>query len=176
VSWLPPPRQDARRRERLWQPPALAVDALEDWAYVVIDEIEDGAVGLAVSDWPYVDAHGRIRFPGGAVLLGAYGSALARFLARHRRPQEIAARELRAGDVFAVRPRWDVLERVGGGVEQHRRLEPLLDPSEWIEPPVYDVTADAREAAKTSFYASVTPTLDPERARELAGLSEGEPL
>ena len=30
----------------------------------------------------------------------------------------------------------------------------------WLVPPVYDITAPARDKAKASFYAAVAPTLD----------------
>ena len=103
-------------------------------------------------------------------MLGADADALERFLAQHRRPHELAERPLRVGDVFAVRPVPGAFERVRAELEEQRRLDPFLDPASWIRPPVYDVSADAREAAKASFYAAVTPPLDPERAGELEPL------
>jgi len=141
--------------------------------YVVVDEIEGSAVGLAVCEWPRVDVSGRLRFTGGSLLLGADGSTFERFLARHRRPRELAERRLRGGDVFAVRVLPSALESVLG--EQKGRLEPFLDPAGWISPPVYDISADAREAAKASFYAAVTPTLEPGEAMRLQDIVEPGP-
>ncbi len=84
-------------------------------------------------------------------------------------------RPLRVGDAFAVRPRPGALEQARDELEQQRRLEPFFDPARWIKPPVYDITADAREAAKASFYAAVTPTLEPREATQLQGLEQHGP-
>jgi hypothetical protein len=172
VSWLPSASGREGDHARLWRPLLLARVAVEELIYVVVDEIEGSAAGLSVSDWPRVDELGRIRFPGGARMLGADRATFERFLARHRQPRELRERPLRVGDAFAVRPLPGALEQARDELEQQRRLEPFLDPARWINPPVYDITADAREAAKASFYAAVTPTLEPEHARELAELSD----
>jgi hypothetical protein len=118
-------------------------------SYIVVDEIEEGIVGLAVSEWPRKDEKGRLRFESDPVLLGAEREAFERFLDRYREP-----RPLRIGDVFAARTR--------PVAEAEPRLEPVLAPEQWIEPPVHDVTADAREAAKVSFYSAVAPVLEPD--------------
>ena len=103
-------------------------------SYVLVDEIEGGMVGLAVSDWPRTDEQGRLRFDSEPVQIIVDRGAFERFLDAHREP----SRPLRIGDVFAARTDTD-------------------DPAHWIEPPVHDVTADAREAAKIAFYAAVAP-------------------
>ena len=172
VNWLPPPARDDTVTARPWRPPSLARVDLEGFSYVVVDDIDGSAAGLAVSAWPRVDSAGRIRFSGGAVMLGADANALQLFLAEHRRPRELAERPLRIGDVFAVQPLAGALEQVRAELDERRRLNPFLDPASWMRPPVYDISADAREAAKASFYAAVTPTLEPESASELEGLLE----
>ena len=151
---------------RLWTPSGLEGADPAGLSYVVVDEIEGGTVGLAVSDWPRVDAQGRLRFGREPVLLGAERVALERFLAEHRRPAELAERPLRIGDAFGVRAR---AERLWEAEVAEARLEPVLPPEEWIEPPVYDVTPEARDAAKASFYAAVTPALT---AAQVAGIEE----
>jgi hypothetical protein len=105
-------------------------------SYIVVEEIEGGMVGLAVSDWPRTDEQGRLRFDAEPVPVTVERAEFERFLEQHRQP----SRPLRIGDVFAART---------GRPTQH--LEG------WIEPPVHDVTADAREAAKIAFYAAVAP-------------------
>lgn len=107
-------------------------------SYIVVEEIEGGMVGLAVSDWPRTDAQGRLRFDAEPVQAGVDRAALEQFLDRHRQP----SRPLRIGDVFAA-----------------RTGPPTADPAGWIEPPVHDVTAEAREAAKIAFYSAVAPII-----------------
>jgi len=117
---------------------------------VVIDEIESNFVGLSVSPWPVVDEVGRLRFGGGrSRSVGASRSELERFLSRHRLPRRGARRPIRIGDVFAIA----VTEPLPDGE--------VADPATWIDPPVYDITVDARDAAKAAFYSAVAPTLDP---------------
>lgn len=107
-------------------------------SYILVDEIEGGLVGLAVSEWPRTDEQGRLRFDSEPMQVAVDRRAFERFLDEHREP----SRPLRIGDVFAART---------------RPAEAGLDPERWIEPPVHDVTADAREAAKIAFYAAVAP-------------------
>ena len=141
---------------RPWTPAGLKPREVRGLSYVVVDEIEGGAVGLAVSEWPRIDGEGRLRFGAPPVLLGADRASLEAFLDRHRQ----TSRPLRSGDVFGLRAR---RERLREAAEAEARLEPMLEPETWIEPPVYDVTADARDAAKASFYAAVTtPLIGPE--------------
>jgi hypothetical protein len=108
-------------------------------SYIVVEEIEGGMVGLAVSDWPTTDDKGRLRFDSEPVQAALELVALERFLDLHRQP----SRPLRVGDVFAA-----------------RTGPPTTSPEGWIEPPVHDVTADAREAAKIAFYAAVAPVTE----------------
>src|SRR5215204_848289 len=108
-------------------------------SYIVVEEIEGGMVGLAVSDWPTTDDKGRLRFDSEPVQAAVELVELERFLDLHRQP----SRPLRVGDVFAA-----------------RTGPPTTHPEGWIEPPVHDVTVDAREAAKVAFYAAVAPIID----------------
>jgi hypothetical protein len=146
-----------------WRPPALGDADPTGLSYVVVDEIEGAMVGLAVSDWPRTDEKGRLRFDSSPVLVGAERAALEHFLNRHRDEP----RALRMGDVFAARARPVETD------EAEPRLEPVLDPDRSFEPPVYDITSDAREAAKLSFYGAVAPALEPEEAARLAPLMDG---
>jgi len=145
-----------------WSPPALGGADPSGLSYIVVDEIEGGLIGLAVSDWPRTDEKGRLRFDSIPVLVGAERDALERFLDGQRQSN----RPLRIGDVFAART------RPVESNEAEPRLEPMLDPERWFEPPVYDITSDAREAAKISFYGAVAPALEPAEAARLTPLIE----
>ena len=168
VGWLPSPPPAAAGSRRRWQPGGLDV---ETQSFLVVDEIVGSSVGLVLSAWPEVDDRGRLRFGGTPRMLGADRGALEAFLAEHRRPEGFA-RSLRIGDAFAVRVIADAFADVGEELAAQKRMEPLLDPAAWIRPPVHDVSADAREAAKTAFYAAVTPILTPAESAELADLTD----
>ena len=172
ASWLPPAAEVGRARLRPWEPPLLSGVASDKLSYLLVDEIVGSSVGLAVSPWPQVDDKGRVRFPTGRVMLGANANALTAFLHSHRLPRELRDRELRIGDAFAVRAVDEVLTPLQDELEDERRLAPFLDPATWMRPPVYDITADAREAAKRSFYAAVAPTLGPDAVRAVVPTEE----
>jgi hypothetical protein len=130
------------------------------FAYVVVDEIESNLVGLSLSPWPTVDEWGRLRFGvERARSIGAGRAELQTFLRRHRLPRKGAERPLRIGDVFAV------------ALREPAPTDQIADPTAWIDPPVYDVSADARDAAKASFYSAVAPTLDPKADAQVLALA-----
>lgn len=105
--------------------------------YIVVDDLGDEA-GVAVtveSSWPSVDTAGRLTF-------SEEGSERARpvknltshvHVQRFEHDQDAADRPLRVGDTFYV-------EEIDG---------------EWIT--AIDVTADARDSAKSAFYSAITP-------------------
>jgi hypothetical protein len=131
-------------------------------SYAVIDDIESNFAGLSVSPWPTVDEVGRLRFGAGrSRSVGASRAELERFLARHRLPRKGARRPTRIGDVFAV------------SVKEPLPEDQVADPATWIEPPIYDITAEARDASKAAFYSAVAPTLDPKAKsdREIVDLA-----
>ena len=150
-------------RGRPWVPRALS--RLKDpsaLSYVVVDEMDERIVRLSVSPWPVIDAYGRLRFYlGGETLqVGVPRRALQEFLGRHRRPARISTRPIRIGDVFAFKVKAEVSD------------EGFYRPDDWIGKPTYDISADAREAAKASFYAAVTPTLEPKVDAEIIAMAE----
>jgi hypothetical protein len=159
-SWLP---EESARNEvsrGLWAPGELPVQP-GGLSYIVLEEILGDAIGLAVSDWPEVDASGRLRFATPARLAGVDGSWLEQQLIEHRKPADIADRPLRIGDVFAVA---DVELGIAPGQSE-------LTITRWT-PPLYDLTAEARAAAKIALYGAVAPVLDHEQARDLQELIE----
>jgi hypothetical protein len=161
------PKEPRRGRLRPWRPRALRKVDFTDYRYAVIDEIQGKRAVLSVTDWPGVDQRGRLRFSLELPAeVWADTDALIGFLTEHRLPAALAARELRTGDAFAVRPRSKAaLARAAGDV--------TLDPAEWIRPPVYDVTRDARREAKVAFYSAVSEPLELDEAVAVLRSDEG---
>ena len=104
-------------------------------------------------------------------MLGCERSGLLEFLGEHRRPRELRARPLRIGDVFAVRLFPGPLTTSARNSTSRAGSCPSSPRKSWILPPVYDVTAAARDQAKMAFYAAVTPTLDSQQAARLQELA-----
>lgn len=144
----------------MWRPPSIADVDIQGLSYIVVDEIVGGTVGLAVSGWPRLDRIGRLRFVPGELIIGADKGSFERFVARNRQPRRLARRPLRIGDVFAA--------AVDSGVLDAATEDDLVDPAALLGTPVYDISADARDAAKMSFYGAVTPKLKPSEAQRLA--------
>jgi hypothetical protein len=151
---------------RPWQPRSLRRVDFAGHRYVVIDEIEATWAVLAVTGWPGIDAEGRLRFPvEPPTEVYADTDALLEFLRRHRLPAALADRPLRQGDAFAFRVRSKAaLARAAG--------DEVQEPDDWIRPPVYDVTRDARREAKVAFYSAVSEPITPEQAVEVLRADE----
>ena len=158
-------------RTRYWLPDGFP----DDWRipkslrYLAIDELIQDVLTLAVSGWPKVDQGGRLEFPEPTVGVKVRVPALAAFLAEHRVPPPLAPadestttfreRPLRLGDVFAAaeaRPPAEAARALEGDAV------PYVVPADWLEPPVYDVTAASRLAAKLAFYSAAAPSIAPE--------------
>lgn len=151
----------------------------EAWAYVVVDEIVGGRIGLSIARWPWLDDAGRLRF-GDAEADEFVGVSLEGFqellqqrrmlmvMTSEERPlssdagQALSERAVRIGDVFAV-PRaesgeWTHEDEVG---ESH-----LVVPAGAL---IFDITYEAREQAKLAAAAAVAPPLDEEQASRFLG-------
>lgn len=134
--------------------------------YAVVDELFADTAELSVSSWPVVDALGRLRFADEPTThIEVDARRMQSLLRRHRMPRKAVGRVLRAGDAFGVTVR---ARELTGFLEAHESSETperertrMLDPRtwEWLEPPIYDVTSEAREAAKLSYYAALTGPL-----------------
>jgi len=135
---------------RIWVPQGLRRKDPSSLAYVVIDELDSGLAGLTVSPWPTLDGLGRLRFDLDASRsVGADARVLLAFLRVNRTPKKHADRELRIGDVFAVRLREAISD------------SELADPAAWMIPPVSDVSRQAREVGKVAYLAAAAPTVAP---------------
>jgi hypothetical protein len=132
--------------------------------YVVVDELFADTAELSISSWPVVDALGRLRFPGEVTShVEVDARRMQTFLRRHRMPRKAVGRVLRAGDVFGITVRARALSAFltkHETVPESERAR-MLDPRTWawVEPPIFDVTSEAREAAKLSYYAALTGPL-----------------
>jgi hypothetical protein len=146
---------------RIWVPSGLARRKdLATLAYVVIDELESGLVGITVSPWPTLDERGRLQFDlERSRSIGARARALQAFLNKHRTPRHMASRDLRMGDAFACR----VSVELADGE--------LLHPEAWMAPPITDISAQAREAAKLAHFSAAAPLANPHTNREVIALA-----
>lgn len=132
-----------------WVPEDLPVSAQETagWTYVVLEELIDGLALLRRWPWPVVDALGRVRWLHGTehqtdsatIDVGLLAAQLYTEANRiDRRP--------RCGDTFAV-PAHAGMKWRGARTQDLRDL--------FGESGVFDITADAREAVKIAYQASL---------------------
>jgi hypothetical protein len=132
----------------LWAPEDLPITADEvgGWSYVVVEEIVDDVAVLRRWSWPVVDPLGRLLWPEAAELDSDDAAVDVGLLkAQLYRPNPIE-REPRCGDTFAAPRRGDEHWRDGSTED----LRDLLGDSD-----VYDISADAREAAKIAYQSSL---------------------
>ena len=129
-----------------WAPEDLPVapGRLRSWTYVVLEELVDGVCLLRRWSWPVADPLGRLSWPDGSELSdGAVTIGIDRLRAQLYLPNDIA-RVPRVGDVFAV-------ERTPGRWAGAR----VTDLSRVLDGRIYDVTADARLAAKIAYQSGL---------------------
>jgi hypothetical protein len=136
----------------------------------VVDEVFGELAELSLSGWPVIDPLGRLRFVEGTTAhLEVDASRMRTFLRRHRTPRKEAGRVLRTGDAFGFLVRQRALDaflsaRRSSSTASVRERRAVLDPAnwDWLVPPIYDVSPEAREAAKLSYNAALTgPLPDP---------------
>lgn len=165
-SWLPAAAPELPLKGKRWNPDVLDGRPTARLRYVVVDELFADTAELSISSWPVVDAVGRLRFPDEPTAhIEVDAKRMQAFLRRHRMPRKAVGRLLRAGDAFAVKVRARELAAFltahespeTPAPERTRMLHPMT--WEWLEPPIYDVTSEAREAAKLSYYAALTGPL-----------------
>jgi len=166
-SWLPRGRATPLPADAApWVPVGFA-DKPVTWtalSYLVIDELSKQVARFVVSSWPVLDAKGRVRSSGSSWEVGAAVAELVAMLNQHRivppagqGPAAPSRRPLRIGDAFAAsatRPRG-----------QHAAVPPL---ARWLSPPIYDVSAAARDAAKAALFGALAPTMSEDDVYEIA--------
>jgi hypothetical protein len=112
-------------------------------SYITVDEVSQGIVTLLVSTWPEVDKRGRLRFPSSRPMAVDVDEAALTAYLKSRHPEHLRDRPLREGDAFAART---------SVPPRPRRPREL---SAWLRRPVFDITADARDAAKAATIGAV---------------------
>jgi hypothetical protein len=126
--------------------------------YIVVDDLAAGVAELVVCEWPRVDSSGRLVFNQDAARSLAAFEDDMRALLEERVPivaaspsvqEALRRRPLQVGDVFGAVLREELAE----DVETPDHL------GRWLRAPVIDLTAEAREAAKVQYYATVSHVL-----------------
>jgi hypothetical protein len=149
-----------------WAPEDLpiAADELGSWSYVVLEEIVDHVALLRRWPWPVVDPLGRLLWPEGAEHDSQDATVDLDLLeAQMYRPNGIE-RQPRCGDTFAAPPSVDVHWR-STHTDDLRELLGNAD--------VYDMSADALEAAKIAYQSSLG-AIQPARAADEESLAAVE--
>lgn len=126
-----------------------------DWQYVVVEEVVGATIELLRWPWPLADALGRLFWTEDAddhVMTAAVPLRLIRL--QLYRPNALVRRP-RAGDTFAAK----IPPRARGWDDE----EAVSDLAMLFPGPVYDVSADAREAAKLAYQGSSSAVFDGRR-------------
>jgi hypothetical protein len=127
------------------------VDVHADDRYLVVDDVAEGMVVADVSSWPRLDREGRLWWSDEPYEFVTPLDRMQRDVdaARERDGVMAAARGIRVGDTFLVR----------GLTRRHRFLTNVAR--------VVDVSAAAREAAKTALHSAAASTLAEPQADKL---------
>jgi hypothetical protein len=177
-SWLPRDRTAPLAIDAApWVPAGFAHERIS-WttlSYIVVDELSKQIAGLVVASWPLLDQKGRVRFSGSSWRVGARMDELMALLDADRIVPEPTARRSPAGTAggspAGAAPERPV--RIGDAfaaqVSRPRGRRAAVPPLErWLSPPVYDVSADARDAAKAALFGAVAPTMSEDDVYEIA--------
>ena len=131
-----------------WAPEDLpiAADDVGAWGYIVLEEIVDDVALLRRWPWPVVDPLGRLLWPEGAEHQSDAAAVDLELLKAQLYSPNRIEREPRCADTFAAprgaNERW-----------RNKRTEDLRDLLGNAD--VYDISADAREAAKIAYQSSL---------------------
>ena len=138
----------------LWHPEALdavgiSAASVAQFSYIVVEELVDAWVVLMAWPWPETDDRGRL-FWTLATDSSPKNVVVSRDLLRHQlyRPSRLLRRP-RLGDIYAA-------SRLGTGWEDRR---PVADIRRLFDGPAYDISADAREAAKLAYQGPAAPSI-----------------
>ena len=145
-----------------WWPESLQGDVakrpedLQDYRYVVVEEIRDRFVVLMAWPWPQADLLGRLFWattdaPGPHTAIVPW-----ELLDRQLYHREGMERGPRLGDVYAA-------ERLGSGWDSKRAITNLLN---LFPGRLFDISADAREAAKLAYQGAAAPVRSANRSEK----------
>jgi hypothetical protein len=125
------------------------------WQYVVVEEVVGATVELLRWPWPLADALGRLFWEEDADERAMTAAVPLRLLRLQLyRPNDLVRRP-RAGDTFAAK----IGARAGGWGDETA----VGDLRTLFPGPVYDVSADAREAAKLAYQGASSAVFDGSR-------------
>jgi len=155
--WLPrePPPADLSALAP-WRPEG--VEDPEGLAYIVVDELHDGIAGLVVTAWPRVDERGRLRFgrESESTRVATPAGALLALLRERRTPIVAGGLDEAQRDAMRTRP-----VEIGDVFAARLRAAPAPgDPAAWLQEPVLDLTAPARELTKAQTSAALSGAVD----------------
>ncbi len=143
----------------VWAPEDLPVppEELAGYSYVVLEEVVGSLALLRRWRWPDVDPFGRLIWPEDCEYdSGAAAASIELLRVQLYTPNKLRRRP-RCGDTFAASrladPAWQAEDQVS-------------DVRSLFAGPVYDISADAREAAKLAYHAGLGAVLPPERVDE----------
>jgi hypothetical protein len=142
VAWFP---------ESLREPVNGDAADLQDWSYIVVEEIVDAVAVLHRWPWPRADQRGALLWPEDGQL--AHVEAVVPrdvLIEQLYRPLAEVTRKPRTGDVFAT-------PKVGSAWASDGLVADLRD---LLPDEVYDISADAYEACRLA-YQSGTSTMFP---------------
>jgi len=131
---------------------AQPLQVSEEHRYVVVDDIVEGRVALEVSQWPTLDADGRLFFAdiGEERVVGLMALQELVDGLRTSTGQFAPDRAIRIGDTFAVAGlQVDGVDQVTASA-------------------VWDISSAARRAAKAAMYGAVASTVDTSYEEEMA--------
>ena len=146
----------------LWRPEALqaatqAGEELGDFAYVVVEESVDRLIVLMAWQWPEADDKGRLFWPMEEES-DSKTAVTTRDLLQYQlyRPSRLM-RLPRLGDVYAA-------SHLGPGWEGSNLV---TDVRQLFDGEIYDISADAREAAKLAYHGAAAPALTTRASTDL---------
>lgn len=131
-----------------WAPEDLPIDAdeFDRWSYVVLEEIVEDIAVLRRWPWPVVDPLGRLLWPDHAEHDTNEIAVDLELLKAQLYTANRIQRQPRCGDTFAVQ----------GEAVHHSHDAPPHDLRDALGgSELYDISADAREAAKIAYQSSV---------------------
>lgn len=186
--------------QALWTPaslsPDLTAEEVEDMPglepeqgdrYVVVDDLMDGTVTLAVCPWPSLNSLGDLVFEPSEELIAPEDlTHQAVSASREASGQMAADRPLRIGDAFLIRNLLvpEEAEPEGGSDQDDLDVEAMeklkaTRRAAWADVlpawTIWDVTADARDAAKIALYSAVAPPLSTSEADQFSGDDDEPP-
>jgi hypothetical protein len=127
----------------------------QEWNYVVVEEVVGATIELMRWPWPLADPLGRLFWEDDAedrVMTAGVAQRLVRL--QLYRPNALVRRP-RAGDTFAA--------KISSRADGWSAVSLVEDLTSLFPGPVYDVSADAREAAKLAYQGASSAIFDGRR-------------